>query len=47
MKNKRPFNVDNLTSINNKIFIAWSVILTMLSGYSVFNKLSVNIREQK
>ncbi|ORX40362.1 hypothetical protein BCR36DRAFT_339933 [Piromyces finnis] len=39
MKNKKPFNVDSLTSINNKIFITWSVILTLLSGYSVFDKL--------
>jgi len=40
MKNKKPFNVNELTALNNKIFIAWSVILTALSGYSIYNKLS-------
>jgi len=40
MKNKKPFNVNFFTSLNNKVFIAWSILLTFLSGLSIFDKLS-------
>jgi len=39
MRNKKPINVNKLTSINNKIFIIWSVVLTILSGYATFDKI--------
>ncbi|ORX63228.1 hypothetical protein BCR32DRAFT_273503 [Anaeromyces robustus] len=40
MRNKKPFNMNKFTSFNNKVFIAWSIILTVLSGYNLFDKLS-------